>query len=322
MKKAAPQSAAPAPTLTVGLNRCPYCHDGVLVDRTGWLACSRCLARHHTDCWAESDTCGACGHDACLRQTPPAKPRRVGRNGLVGALALVLFVAGGIIVGLTDGPAQAPPPESLAQAANPDSPPVTLGVVLQDAPGVSGALVYRVYIGGPAQLAGVKPGHVIQSVDGAPFRTAADLRAALDTHQPGDTLRLGILTRPKTTGHRSQRSLEAQLVASVPDSLDNAAESRAAVLRILGLRVTTMPEGGWRSGPVFPGGIMVQEVLPGAGSPLVAADDFIESVDGRPVATTRQLRRLLSSARWGDTLRLGLRHPYGDGSVVSIQLPD
>jgi hypothetical protein len=72
LKKLAPRESAPdvlpREDVRVGgsLTRCPYCHDDVAVESKGWVACRRCLARHHEDCWKESLACGTCGHAICM----------------------------------------------------------------------------------------------------------------------------------------------------------------------------------------------------------------------------------------------------------------
>lgn len=53
--------------------RCPFCHDAVAVDATGWVACTGCLARHHAACWREGGRCGACGRTEAM--TPPRQTR-------------------------------------------------------------------------------------------------------------------------------------------------------------------------------------------------------------------------------------------------------
>ncbi len=308
MKKPAPPPLLP-PTLTISVNRCPYCHDHVLVDRGGWLACARCLGRHHAACWRESRTCGSCGHDVCLQQAPRSRGARPTRNRLVGALAFVLFVAGGIIAALSDGPAQAPPPESVA--ASVPGPHVTLGAEFSDAFGATGAKIGKVLVGGPANSAGLVSGAIIQSIDGTPIFDASRLHRALAECEPGDTVQLGIRPAPERL-YRSEGDVDVLLVATVPESLDSEPESRAAIFHTLGVRVTTMTYGG----------VFVQEALAGTpAAPMVAEHDWIESVDGRPITNTRQLGRLLSTSQPGDTLRLGLRHPYGEGSIVTVTLP-
>ena len=38
--------------------RCPFCHDAV--EGSG-VACTACLAPHHTECWDETEVCSNCG---------------------------------------------------------------------------------------------------------------------------------------------------------------------------------------------------------------------------------------------------------------------
>ena len=49
-----------------GINRCPFCHADVVVDREEWLACRGCLARHHAACWREGGRCSCCGNPGAL----------------------------------------------------------------------------------------------------------------------------------------------------------------------------------------------------------------------------------------------------------------
>lgn len=77
--------------------RCPFCHDEVLTG-SEWVACTECLARHHTDCWSETGACGTCG--ATQHLVPPeeqvarrelwAAPPAVDRSMLRFLLTLVI----------------------------------------------------------------------------------------------------------------------------------------------------------------------------------------------------------------------------------------
>ena len=51
-----PRAAAPDETAT----RCPFCHDACAASEDVRV-CSRCLTRHHADCWSEGHGCGSCG---------------------------------------------------------------------------------------------------------------------------------------------------------------------------------------------------------------------------------------------------------------------
>ncbi len=55
--------------------RCPFCHDRI--DLNGqWVACSRCLARHHDECWEDGRKCGACGGTSALVPEERRQERR------------------------------------------------------------------------------------------------------------------------------------------------------------------------------------------------------------------------------------------------------
>lgn len=64
-------------------------------------------------------------------------------------------------------------------------PTAFLGLGVVDAPG-GGALVKQVVPSGPAAGAGIHPGDVINSIDGAPIDSATALTDILDQHHPGD----------------------------------------------------------------------------------------------------------------------------------------
>jgi len=55
--------------------RCPWCHDSVSKEGTEWVACGSCLARHHSECWAEGAKCASCKAAVSLGVSAP--PRAV-----------------------------------------------------------------------------------------------------------------------------------------------------------------------------------------------------------------------------------------------------
>jgi S1-C subfamily serine protease len=62
-----------------------------------------------------------------------------------------------------------------------------------------GILVTKVYAGSGAAKAGLRGGDVIVSVDGTPTPTLDALAQVLASHKPGETVRLTITGRRKTT---------------------------------------------------------------------------------------------------------------------------
>ncbi len=67
---------------------------------------------------------------------------------------------------------------------------VSLGVVET---GQAGALVEEVTAGTGAAEAGLQPGDLVISIDGAPVQSGGDLAAQIQTHQPGDTVDLEVV---------------------------------------------------------------------------------------------------------------------------------
>jgi S1-C subfamily serine protease len=67
---------------------------------------------------------------------------------------------------------------------------VSLGVVET---GQAGALVEEVTAGTGADDAGLQPGDLVVSIDGAPVQSGGDLAAQIQTHQPGDTVELEVV---------------------------------------------------------------------------------------------------------------------------------
>ena len=98
-----PRSPSASDRLTVRteLTRCPFCHDDVDPAGPDWLACRRCLARHHRGCWREGRRCGACGGEQYLGLTVRPSSRivtwrrseRARRRALRLTLLLVLLVS-------------------------------------------------------------------------------------------------------------------------------------------------------------------------------------------------------------------------------------
>jgi hypothetical protein len=96
--------------------RCPYCHEGVDPDATGWLACAHCLARHHDECWNETGRCGSCARTEALgrvatkavpkpqppawaptERAPPRETSPFAQKLLIG-FSLLPFVVGGFAI--------------------------------------------------------------------------------------------------------------------------------------------------------------------------------------------------------------------------------
>ncbi len=103
-KKKGPGAAEPAPEparradVHLEVNRCPFCHEEIAVAAQDleWVACSKCLGRHHRACWDEGNGCSSCGGKAPLAHAPaPA-----GDRPKAGLIAAVFAAAAAVVVGL------------------------------------------------------------------------------------------------------------------------------------------------------------------------------------------------------------------------------
>lgn len=70
--------------------------------------------------------------------------------------------------------------------------PAYFGAVPEYSPAVWGAQVTDVVIGSPAYMAGVRPGDIIREFDYKTVTTAAELRAAVAAHQPGERVEIRV----------------------------------------------------------------------------------------------------------------------------------
>lgn len=68
-----------------------------------------------------------------------------------------------------------------------------IGVLLQDVPGIDGAVIGDVVAGGPADKAGLQPGDVIVQVDGAATTSRAALTRTVGARDPGTMVKVHVL---------------------------------------------------------------------------------------------------------------------------------
>ncbi|MCU0311043.1 MAG: S1C family serine protease [Acidimicrobiales bacterium] len=64
--------------------------------------------------------------------------------------------------------------------------------VAAEAPGPAGTRVTAVSPGGPADVAGLRPGDVVTTVDGAAVRSMSELASTIRHHRPGDTVTITV----------------------------------------------------------------------------------------------------------------------------------
>jgi serine protease Do len=150
----------------------------------------------------------------------------------------------------------------------------------------NGALVAKIVPDSAAAQAGVKVGDVILKFNGAAIVDAGQLSARVGVAAPGDKATLEIWRDGKTL------SLTATIGnASSPASADGGAAGSSAPAR-LGLSLRPLnPEERRQAG--VSGGLVVEESQGRAAEAGIQPGDVVLSVDGTPVQSVEQLRKMV-----------------------------
>ena len=166
----------------------------------------------------------------------------------------------------------------------------------------TGVLVQLVQPGGPADKAGIKPGDVIQSIDGRAVKNGDDLVNEIASRRPGSTALLGYLRNGKEEQTRVTIGDRDKVFASVlrdqsqvaPESPTGAGETKLgvvvhAITPALATKLHTQ-------------GVMIQSVRPGSFADLQGLEPelVITKVNRQPVANREQFDAIVSKLKTGD----------------------
>lgn len=212
-------------------------------------------------------------------------------------------------------------------AGTPDGKLAWLGVMLDHAEG--GAHVVAVIDDSPADEAGIPRGAVITAVDGEAIDGPSELRRAIRRHAPGDTVTLSLRdesgaerTVEVTLGETDRKAVRLERFAfrGLPEGFEERFEkalegfdgewiAKGTPGAWLGVELLS-PSAGVREalGGPADAGVLVNEVVKDSPADKggLKAGDLIIAVDGTPVSTVHDLRRILGKHQPGDTIRLEL----------------
>ena len=150
----------------------------------------------------------------------------------------------------------------------------------------NGALVAKVEPDSAAAQAGLKVGDVILEFNGNPIVDAGQLSARVGSAAPGDKASLKVWREGKAT------TLNVTIGSAAPVETAGTAGANAAPQARLGLSVRPLnPEE--REQARVSGGLVVEDVQGHAAEAGIQPGDVVLSVDGTPVQSVAQLRKMV-----------------------------
>jgi serine protease Do len=150
----------------------------------------------------------------------------------------------------------------------------------------NGALIARVEQGSAAAAAGLKVGDVILAFDGNPIVDAGQLSSRVGVATPGDKANLEVWRDGKTL------SVTAIIGAAAAEAA--TAENGPAAPGRLGLALRPLtPEERRQAG--VSGGLVVEDARGHAADAGIQPGDLVISIDGTPVQSVEQMRKIVAS---------------------------
>ncbi len=198
-----------------------------------------------------------------------------------------------------------------------------LGVMVQDLtqpladsfglPKPDGALVAQVESKSPAASAGLKSGDVILRIDGEPMVQAGSLSARIAQSQPGDRIKLSVWRGQKPLDLEVTLGRAGETGAGQAGAGDD--ETGGGPRLGLALRPLSRDE---RAQAQIEHGLLVREVQGAAARAGLAQGDVVMAINGLPVDTVDELKRVLAAKPksvallvWRDGERLFVPVPLG-----------
>jgi serine protease Do len=184
---------------------------------------------------------------------------------------------------------------------------------------ITGAQVKSVEDGSPAQLAGLRPGDVVTSLDGRPINNATELTAELAQHKPGDRVTLSIVRK----GARQDITVELGEFSRTRDSTAARGERESPAARLGFESAALTPQLAEQFGTKAREGVVITRVSPT--HPAIAAGirpgQVILTINDQEVRSMSDVSRWAGQLRPGQVVSIRLRDPSLGETIANYRVP-
>ena len=179
----------------------------------------------------------------------------------------------------------------------------------------SGVLVADVMKNSPAEGAGLKAGDIIVEFNGAPIKNVTELQKRVAAVEPGRATPL-VVIRDKVS---------MPLSVKIGEQPSDEAMAQQPAGETLGLAVEPLTEEATqRFRLTARSGVVVTDVEPGSSGDQagIHAGDAILEINRQPVKDVDSFRRIMSSVKPGDVVRVYLQRGGGRNEYVVLSVPE
>lgn len=189
-----------------------------------------------------------------------------------------------------------------------------LGVNIQDVtealaksfgrPDTSGALVSQVIPGSPSEKAGIKPGDIILSFNGAPISGASELKNMVGQVKPGSVVKLTLFRNKQTM------DVAVTVTERTAKAAESAMESQGESSKELGITVEPTPADVAKKLNLKEGsGVLIKEMEPdGLGGKMgLRSGDVVLQVDDKDVHDVNSFNQSIVDSKKSGIIRLRIQ---------------
>lgn len=189
-----------------------------------------------------------------------------------------------------------------------------LGVNIQDVtealaksfgrPDTSGALVSQVIPGSPSEKAGIKPGDIILSFNGAPISGASELKNMVGQVKPGSVVKLTLFRNKQTM------DVAVTVTERTAKAAESAMESQGESSKELGITVEPTPADVAKKLNLKEGsGVLIKEMEPdGLGGKMgLRSGDVVLQVDDKDVNDVNSFNQSIVDSKKSGIIRLRIQ---------------